>query len=116
VEKAVADRFPGALILNEAEFASAIVGRRFRYALSSGIIIHSPAEHFYKDGRYSVGHRVISHGTYSIAGGVVSIHCPACRYPFAGLNSRRIFFRQQGKLFMVNADGNEGVVELIPQS
>lgn len=110
----LADRFPGATILGEAEFASAIVGRQFRYRLSNDLIMERPAEHFYENGRYSVGHRAISHGTYSIVGGIVSIDCPGCRYPFAGLSNRRIFFRHQGRLFMANADDNGGVVELIP--
>lgn len=114
MNRVIAARFPGAKILDEAEFASTVVGRMFRYRVSSEIIVNCPGEHFYETGRYSVGHRVIGQGTYSLKGGVVTIECSNCYDTFLGLGRTRIFFRHQGKLLMANANGEGSVVELIP--
>jgi hypothetical protein len=116
VSRAIADRFPGATILGEAEFASTVVGSRFRYRVSGEIIVEHPAEGFFESGRYSVGHRPISQGKYSFKDGVVSIECTDCPDTFLGLGRKRVFFRHQGRLLMTNANGEGSVIELIPAS
>jgi hypothetical protein len=111
----IAARFPGATILDEADFASTVTGRRFRYRVSNEIIIERPAESFSENERYSVGHRTIAQGTYSIKRGIVSIECSNCPETFFGLGRKRIFFRHQGRLLMANADAEGDVLELIPE-
>jgi len=111
----IVGRFPGATVLDEVEFARTIIGRRFRYRLSSEIVVVHPAEAFSEGERYSVGHRVFSHGTYSFERGIVSIECIDCRETFLGLGRQRVFFRHQGTLLMANADGEGNVIELIPE-
>lgn len=113
VSSNIVARFPGAKVLDEAEFASTVVGRTFRYRVSSEIIVESPGEHFSKTVQYSTGHRAIAQGTYSFDGGVVSIECNSCYDTFLGLGKRRVFFHHQGRLLMANADGKGSVVELI---
>ena len=110
------DRFPGATLLGEAEFASAIVGRAFRYRyLASEIVVNRPKEFFREGGQYSMGHRPISHGTYSIERGIVSIDCD-CPYTFLGLGRKRVFFRHKGRLLTASAELQGEVIELIPES
>lgn len=113
MNRGIAARFPGATILDESDFASTVVGRAFRYRVSSDIIVNYPGEHFYETGRYSVGHRAIAHGTYLFERGVVSVECEDCYDTFLGLGRKRLFFRHKGKLLMANADGEGTVVELI---
>ena len=92
---AIADRFPGADILDEAEFAEAIVGRVFRYReVGSGIVVERPNEVFAEGGQYRVHWlRTISRGTYSIGRGTVMIECTGCQRTFLGLGRTRVFFR-----------------------
>lgn len=113
----LADRFPGATILDEADLARAIVGRRFRYReLGSEILVEQPKEIFAEQGQYRLhGLRTISYGTYAIGHGIVSIACADCRYPFLNLGWERLFFRHEGKLLMTSAQGGGSVVELISE-
>lgn len=113
----LADRFPGATLLGEAEFASTIVGRLFRYReLDSEIVVERPKEVFVEGGQYrNHGLRTVSYGTYSIERGIVSIACADCRYTFLGLGWERIFFRHEGRLLMATANRTGSVVELIPE-
>lgn len=111
----ILDRFPGAVVLDEREFASAIVGRAFHHReVGTELVIERPSEFFGEGGRYSVGHRAIAHGTYSIERGTVSIDCSDCPSTIFGLGRHRVFFRHQGRLFTTNADGEGSVIELIP--
>lgn len=109
----LAEQFPGAVLLDETEFAQVVEGRGFRHRyVGSELIIERPSE-FFVDGRYSTGHRAISGGSYSFKRGILLIDCSAT---FLGLNRERVFFRHQGKLFTTNADGTGKIVELIPAS
>jgi hypothetical protein len=113
----ITDRFPGATLLGEAEFAGAVAGRRFRNReVGSDIVVERPIEVFAEGGQYrNHGLRTVSYGSYSIERGIVSIACGDCRYPFLGLSWERIFFRHQGKLLMAAVNGTGSVVELIPE-
>jgi hypothetical protein len=113
----IADRFPGATLLGETEFAEAIVGHLFRYRdLDSGIVVERPKEVFVHGGQYRIHWlRAISRGTYAIERGIVSIDCAGCQRTFLGLAARRIFFRHEGRLLTANADEQGSVVELIPE-
>jgi hypothetical protein len=117
VNRSLAERFPGAILLGEAEFASAVVGRLFRYRhLGSGIIVERPKEVFIEGGRYRIHWlRSISYGTYSVERGTVSIDCAGCRNTFLNLGRERIFFRHEGRLLTADANGDGSVVELIPE-
>jgi hypothetical protein len=110
-----ADRFPGAALLGEAEFDSAVVGRAFRYReVGSEIVVERPKEVFREGGQYQIHWlRAISYGTYSVEHGIVSIACADCPHSFLDLGRRRIFFRHQGRLLTAKADGKGSVVELI---
>jgi hypothetical protein len=108
----IADR-SSRTILSEAQFAESIVGKHFHYrSVGSDLVLVSPGEYYSEDGRYSVGHRAISQGTYSFERGVISIKCAACR-EFLGLGLERLFFRHAGRLLMANADGHGSAIELI---
>lgn len=111
----IADRFPGATILGDAEFASAIVGRVFRYReLDSGIVVERPKEVFVEGGQYRIHWlRTISYGTYSVERGVVSISCDACPYTFLDLGGERIFFRHQDRLLTARANLEGSIFELV---
>lgn len=113
--RVILDRFPGAILLEEAEFASSVVGRMFRYReVGSNLVVERPKEVFVEGGQYRVHWlRTISYGTYSIERGIVSIDCADCQRAFLGLGRQRIFFRRQGGLFTANADGDGRVIELI---
>lgn len=114
MKQSIAQRFPGATFLSKAEFASTIVGGSFRYReFGSELLIKSPAESFFGNGQYSVGHRAIFSGTYSYKRGIVSIKCVDCHATFLGLGKKRVFFRHEGRLLMANADGNGSAIELI---
>lgn len=110
----IAARFPGAKPLAEADFASTVVGRSFRYRdIGSGIVIHSPGEFFGKDGRYSFGHRSISHGAYLFKQGVVLIE--GTHGSFLGLGHERLFFRHRGRLLTTGGVGGSSVLEMVPK-
>lgn len=113
----IADRFPGATLLDGAELASAIVGGRFRYReVGSELVLDRPKEVFLAGGQYQIHWlRSISYGNYSIKRGIVSITCADCPYDFLGLGKQRIFFRNDGMLLTAKADGEGSVVELIPE-
>jgi hypothetical protein len=108
----LAERFPGAVLLDEAEFTKAIQGHQFSYREVGGeLTIERPKEAFLEGGRYELrGLRSISHGSYSIDHGIVSIECPES---FLGLSSERVFFRHEGRFLMTNATGEGSVIELI---
>lgn len=111
MRRTVAERFPGAAILDEAAFAAAVVGRIFRYRdPASGIVVNYPGELFVADGHYQTGHRAIAHGSWSIARGIVSIDCPQS---FLGLGMKRLFFRHQGRLLTTETHARGTVWELI---
>ena len=104
-------RYPGATLLDEAEFAEVIQGRPFRYrSEDSELVVVSPKEWFFEGGRYSTGHRVTSAGNYLFERGIVVI---TCDQTFLHLGQRRLFFRHEGRLFTANADGTGSVVQLI---
>ncbi|MBC9035128.1 hypothetical protein IAG41_22290 [Sphingomonas sp. JC676] len=114
-ERVIVDRFPGATVLSQVEFADTIVRKNFHYReVGSDIVVVSPGEYYSEDGRYSTGHRVVSVGTYSFERGLLSIDCIDCRPSFLGLGRQRVLFRQDGKLLMANADGRGGTIEMIP--
>jgi hypothetical protein len=116
-DEEIGARFPGATILDEAEFGSAIVGRRFRYRhVGTEIVVERPGEVFAENGRYEIHWlRGASYGTYSIKQGVVSIDCSACSYDFLSLGRKRVFFWHEGRLLTISADGRGSVVELLPE-
>lgn len=113
----IVDRFPGATLLGEVEFASAVVGQAFRYReVGSEPVLVMPKEVFVEGGQYRIhGIRTISYGTWAIARGIVSIDCTDCQYAFIGLGRERVFFRHQDRLLMATANGEGIVVELIPE-
>lgn len=113
----IAARFPGANVLSEAEFASVIVGRVFRYRDIGGeLVVERPKEVFAEGGQYRIHWlRSISYGTWSIAGGIVEIDCTGCRYTFLNVGWKRIFFRHESRLLMATANGEGSVVELISE-
>jgi hypothetical protein len=113
----IAARFPGAVILGEEEFASAVVGRQFRYrALGSELVIELPGEVFQANGSYRLHRtRSIQYGTYSFDRGVVAINCVDCSQPFLGFGKERVFFRHKTRLFMTSANPQGNFVELIPE-
>jgi hypothetical protein len=117
VSRDIPDRFPGAALLGEAEFASGVVGRLFRYReLDSNIVVERPKEVFAAGGQYRIHWlRTISYGTYSIERGIVSIDCADCPYSFLNLGRERILFRHEGRLLTARANGEGSVVELIPE-
>lgn len=114
----IAKRFPGAALLDEAEFTSTVVGRRFRYReVGSELVVNRPKEVFVGNGRYQIHwSRSISYGAYKVKHGVISIYCPDCPYAFLDLGIERIFFRHEGKLFTAKADGRGRVVHLIEET
>lgn len=114
VMRKLAGRFPGATLLDEAQFTETIQGHSFRYQeVGSDLVIDQPAEVFLEGGRYSMDRsRFVTSGTYSLARGVVLIDCPQT---FLGLSRARVFFRYQDKLFTANAEGDGSVIELIPR-
>src|SRR5688500_15174704 len=80
------DRFPGATVLGEPEFAQAVVSGAFRYReVGSELVIVRPKEIFVEGGQYRIHwSRTISYGTWAIARGIVSIDCTDCQYAFIG--------------------------------
>jgi hypothetical protein len=118
IQRKLAQRFPGAVLLSEAEFADAIVDRVFRYReVGTDIIVDRPNEVFAAGGKYRIHWlRTISYGSYSIKRGIVSIDCSDCPYHFLNLGWHRIFFRHEGRLHMMTANGRGSVIELIPET
>jgi hypothetical protein len=113
----LADRFPGAVLLGQEGFASAIVGKTFRYReVDSNATVDRPKEVFVEGGQYRIHWlRSISYGTYSLKHGAVVIDCPDCPYTFLDLGSERIFFRHEGRLLTANARLDGIVFELIEE-
>jgi hypothetical protein len=118
INRKLAKRFPGAVLLGEAEFSSAVVDRAFRYRqVGTDIIVERPKEVFAAGGKYRIHWlRTISYGSYSINGSIVLIDCPDCPYNFLGLDRKRIFFRQQGRLFTAGANLEGSTFELIDEA
>lgn len=113
--RVLADCFPDAAMLGTNELMTAIVGRRFNYRLigtdGTDLVVVRPKEVFRANGQYEVHGRAISYCTYSIETSIVSIDC---HQTFLGLGRERVFFRNEGRLFTANANGEGSVVELIP--
>ncbi len=118
MNQGLADRFPGAAVLGEAEFADAVVGRKFRYrVVESGLVVERPNEVFLAGGQYQL-HRLrsVSYGTYAVGRGIVSIDCSDCPSAFIGLGRDRVFFRHRDRLFAMNANGEGQIIELLQES
>lgn len=98
----------------DAEFAGIIVGHSFRHrALGSDLILARPTEMFLAGGRYELHRsRTIAYGTYVLRDGIVTIEGPGTT--FLGLGNRRVFFRDQGKVFTIDANLRGQAIELIP--
>jgi hypothetical protein len=114
----ITERFPGATFLEEAEFASAVVDHAFRYrVIESDAVIERPKEIFLTGGQYQIHWlRSTSYGTYTVGRESVSINCPSCYAPFLGLGNERVFFQHQDRLFLVSADDEGNIFELLPVS